>query len=155
MWGFVWKNISAWSDTTMLMFIFFKNCGPQINTCCKPGGVQLLSVNQGWGLLSQFPLFRYFPNFSASPKYMLANVYPVHIWQVLTQLSCSDTCQIWMWCKWSNRYFCKIENSAYGEINERSFSNPHPWPQDNGQRSVDMHYPDVTWASWRLKSPET
>ena len=24
----------------------------------------------------------------------------------------------------SNRYFCKIENFAYGEINERSFSNP-------------------------------
>ena len=25
-----------------------------------------------------------------------------------------------------NRYFCKIENFAYGEINERTFSNPHP-----------------------------
>ena len=25
-------------------------------------------------------------------------------------------------------YFCEIENFAYGEINERSFSNPHPWP---------------------------
>ena len=23
-------------------------------------------------------------------------------------------------------YFCKIENFTYGEINERSFSNPHP-----------------------------
>ena len=23
-------------------------------------------------------------------------------------------------------YFCHIENFAYGEINERSFSNPHP-----------------------------
>ena len=23
-------------------------------------------------------------------------------------------------------YFCEIENFAYGEINERSFSNPHP-----------------------------
>ena len=23
-------------------------------------------------------------------------------------------------------YFCDIENFAYGEINERSFSNPHP-----------------------------
>ena len=23
--------------------------------------------------------------------------------------------------------FREIENSAYGEINERSFSNPHPW----------------------------
>ena len=24
-------------------------------------------------------------------------------------------------------YFCEIENFAYGEINERSFINPHPW----------------------------
>ena len=23
-------------------------------------------------------------------------------------------------------YFCETENFAYGEINERSFSNPHP-----------------------------
>ena len=31
-----------------------------------------------------------------------------------------------MWFKSSNRYFCKIEHFAYGEINERSVSNPHP-----------------------------
>ena len=24
-------------------------------------------------------------------------------------------------------YFCKIENSAYGEMNERTSSDPHPW----------------------------
>ena len=46
----------------------------------------------GWGLLSQFPPFRYFRNFSSSPKYMLAIVYHVHIWQVSPQLSCGDTC---------------------------------------------------------------
>ena len=84
-------------------------------------------ISQGWGLLSQFPPFRYFPNFSSSPKYMLAVVYHVHIWQVLPQLSCGDTCQIWMWFEESSMYFCKIENFAYGEINERSFNNPHPW----------------------------
>ena len=27
-------------------------------------------------------------------------------------------------------YFREIENFAYGEINERSFSNPHPWCTD-------------------------
>ena len=43
------------------------------------------------------------------------------------QLSCSETCQIWMWFKESNRYLCKIENLAYRKINEQSFSNPHPW----------------------------
>ena len=73
------------------------------------------------------PLFRYFPNFSTSPKYRLAIEYHAHIWQVSPQLSCCDTCQIWMRFKEWNRYFCRIENFACGEIDERNFSNPHPW----------------------------
>ena len=82
----------------------------------------------GWGLLSQFPPFRYFPNFSESQKHALPIEYHAYIWQVSPQLSCGDTCQIWMWSKEYNRYFCKIENFACGEISERSFSNPHTWP---------------------------
>ena len=82
-------------------------------------------INQGWGLLSQFPPLRYFPSFSESPKHTFAIEYHVYIWHVSPQLSCGDTCQIWMWLKESNRYFCKIKNFAYGEISERSFSNPH------------------------------
>ena len=82
----------------------------------------------GWGLLRQFPPFRYFPIFSALPKHTLDIEYYVYLWQVSPQLSCGDTCQIWMWFK-SNSYFCKIENFAYGEINERSFSNPQPWSE--------------------------
>ena len=81
----------------------------------------------GVGLLSQFPPFRYFPNFSESQKHTLAIEYRVHIWQVSPQLRCGGTCQIWMWLKWSNRCIYKIEYSAYGEIKERSFNNPHPW----------------------------
>ena len=80
---------------------------------------------QGWGLLSQFFPFRYFPHFPLLSKQTLAIEYRVHIWQVWPQLSCGDTCQIWMWFRESNRYFCKIENFAYGEISERRFSNPH------------------------------
>ena len=80
----------------------------------------------GRGLLSQFSPFRYFPHFSLLSKQTLAIEYRVYIWQVSPQLSCGDTCQIWMWFRDSNRYFCKIENFAYGEISERSFSNPHP-----------------------------
>ena len=60
-------------------------------------------------------------------KQTLAIEYHVYIWQVLPQLSCGDTCQIWMWFRESNRYFRNIENFAYGEISERSFSNPHTW----------------------------
>ena len=40
-----------------------------------------------------------------------------------------DSCQVWIWFKESYRYFCKIDNFAYGEIDERSFSNPHHWAQ--------------------------
>ena len=82
---------------------------------------------QGWGLLSWFPPFRYFPIFSQLSKHTLAVEYHVYIWQVSPQLSCGDTCQISMWFKESNRYFFKIEIFAYGEISERSFSNLHPW----------------------------
>ena len=81
----------------------------------------------GWGLLSQFSPFRYFPHFPLLSKQKLAIEYHVYIWQVSPQLSCGDTCQMWMWFRESNRYFCEIENFAYGEISEWSFSNPHPW----------------------------
>ena len=83
-----------------------------------------LVVSQGWGLLSQLSPFRYFPHFPLLSKPTLAIEYHVGIWQVSSQRSCGDTCQIWMWFRESNRYFCKIENFAYGEISERSFSNP-------------------------------
>ena len=81
----------------------------------------------GWGLLSQFSPLRYFPYFPLLSKQTLAIEYHVYIWQVSPQLSCGDTRPIWMWFRESNRYFCKIENFAYWEISERSFSNPHPW----------------------------
>ena len=90
-----------------------------------------LATAQGWGLLSQFSPFRYFQHFPLLLKQTLAIEYRVYIWQVSPQLSCGDTCQILMWFRESNRYFCKIEYFAYGEISERSFSNPHPWWRSN------------------------
>ena len=83
------------------------------------------TTKQGWGLLRQFPPFRYFPIFSALSKHTLAFKYHTDIWQVLPQLSCGGTCQI-VWVKWFKIYFCKIKNFAYRDINERSFRNPHP-----------------------------
>ena len=94
--------------------------------------------DQGWGLLSQFPPFRYFPKFSSLSKDTLAVKYRVYIWQVSPQLSCGDTCQMWMWFEESNMYICEIENFAYGEINEGSFSNPHPCTKHiKTQQSMD------------------
>ena len=85
---------------------------------------------QGWGLLIRFPPFSYFPNFSTSPKHMLAIGYHVHIWQVSPHLSCGDS-----------RYFCEIENFAYGEIDERSFRNPHPRTTSVRKRQTTICYP--------------
>ena len=102
-------------------------------------------VGQVWGLLSQLPPFRYFPNFSALSKHTLDIKYHVYIWQVSPQLSCGDTCQIWMWFKESNSYFCKTENFAYREINERRFSNPHPWCIVN---HVYIGHPNVGQDRW-------
>ena len=93
---------------------------------------------QGRGLLSQFPPFRYFPNFSSLSNHTLTAKYRIYIWQVSPQLSCGDTCQIWMWFDESNMYFCETENFACGEINERSFSNPHPWQMSWHGRNCDL-----------------
>ena len=66
-------------------------------------------------------LFSYIPTLS---KETLVTGYHFYI----GQLSCGDTCQIWMWFIECNRYFCKIEKFTFGETNERSFNNPHRWP---------------------------
>ena len=105
----------------------------------------------GWGLLSRFPPFRYFPNFATSPKYTL------YI-QLLNITFIFDTCKIWVRFKECNGYFCDIENFAYGEIDERSFSNSHP------RRIVASHgavYPVnsiswflMTWLAWQRKGPQ-
>ena len=100
-------------------------------------------VIQGWGLQSHFRPFRYFPNFSSLSKHTLTVKYRVYIWRVLPQLSCGDTCQIWMWCEHDNMCFCKIKNFAYGKINERSFSNPHP----RNKKTSDTKYGNAIFVS--------
>ena len=108
---------------------WYSSCGHWIAGLHSRWRFKLLEfdgLEQGLRLLRRFPPFRYFPTFSTSPKYMLAIEYHFHIWQVSPQLRCGDTCQIWMWFEESNMYFCHVENFAYGEFNERSFSNPHP-----------------------------
>ena len=49
--------------------------------------------------LRHFLLFQKFSN------QLLQIEYYVHIWQVLAQRSCANTCQIWRWFKGSNRRF--------------------------------------------------
>ena len=94
--------------------------------------------------ISSVPLFSHF---LALSEHTLAIEYHVYIWQVSPQLSCGATCQIYTWFKESKRYFCQIENFACGEINERSFSNPHP--------STDCRNAHLLWSlnemdSWEI-----
>ena len=91
--------------------------GVEVQTACWSG----VGVTKP---ISSVPLFSDFFNIV---KLCQAIEYHVYIWQVSPQLSCGDTCQIWMWFEESNMYFCHVEKFAYGEINQRSFSNPHPW----------------------------
>ena len=116
--------------------VFVDDIYQLVSTLCQIAFAR--TIDQGWGLLSRFPPFRYFPNFSALSKHTLDIEYHVYIWQVSPQLSCGDTCQIWKWFKESNRYFWKIENFANGEINERSFSNPHPKTTEQGHCLTSM-----------------
>ena len=90
-------------------------------------------LDLGRGLLSPFPPFRYSLNISALSKHTLVIECHVYIWQMLSQLSCSVTCQIWKWFRQWSWYFCEIAIFANGEINEWSISDPHhdlqysPW----------------------------
>ena len=67
---------------------------------------------QGWGLRSPFPPFPDFPSICflelSKINWLLIECH-IHIWQVSLQLCCSDTCQIWMWFKESNKHFCNIK----------------------------------------------
>ena len=81
----------------------------------------------GWELLSQRPpLFAYF--FSLAKTYVtywtsrsyLTGVAAAELRRYLSNMDVTKS------LKESNRFFCDIENFAYGEINERGFSNPRP-----------------------------
>ena len=93
---------------------------------------------QGWGLLSQFSPFRYFPHFPLLSKKALAIEYRVYIWQVSPQLSCGDTCQIWMWFRESNRYFCKIENLLTEKLANGALVTPTPGRTYSGKCWAQM-----------------
>ena len=135
------NRLFEWIFSLLITWKYLTHCGLVMpNT----------DIDLGWGLLSQFSPFRYFPNFSEWWKQWLPEWYQVHIWQVSPQLCCGDTWQIWTSLKVSNIYFCKIKIFRNGEINERSFSNPHPWfniDPDNGL----LHFALLKLLSVKIK----
>ena len=77
--------------------------------CAKMGQVALDS-RQGWGLLNQFPPFRYFLIFVASPKHMLSVMQK--FWKVLSGIENFAYGKM-IWIKWNieirlNHYYLFI-----------------------------------------------
>ena len=73
-----------------------------------------------WGLLSKFPPFNYFPNFSALSKHCSTWLNIMFIsdrcHRSSPQLSCGVTDQIWKWFKEHNRYCFDINISLTGKL---------------------------------------
>ena len=65
---------------------------------CTPNGCRT-TPRSARSLRSFENQFRWFPDVLPLSNHWLPLGYYVHSWQVLPQLSCGDTCQIWMWCK--------------------------------------------------------
>ena len=87
------------------------SCSPQVG-------------DQRWGYLSNLLCSVFSPFFSEWPKHWLLIEYHIHISQVSLQLSCGDTCEIWMWFKGSDWYFCKSNISPDKNIDEQSLVIP-------------------------------
>ena len=80
----------------------------------------------GLGVTKSILSIAKFPSFSESSDYWFSIEYHIHIWQVSTQLSCDEACQIVI--PWTLQVLLHIiENIPNWEIIKLSFSNPHPW----------------------------
>ena len=74
--------------------------------------------------------------------------YHSHIWQVLPHLRCGDTWQIRQWFVWYN--FSKIQSFHDREINELSFSNPHPWTRTQPMLCLQLGIYNICYEIYAL-----
>ena len=105
--------------------------------------------------LINFPVVEIFFLAKYTLSYSLNHIY---IWQVSLQLSCSDTCQIWMWYSVDKPCF---DNSEKKEYNGNWLSKPHPiltMSADGGSRramlingfSVAEEWLALWWMTWLM-----
>ena len=69
----------------------------------------LCPISRVAGHLTGFFLSLVYLLFFRIIKALFTCVYHLHIWQVSLQLSCSDTCQIWLWFNRSIKYYDKSQ----------------------------------------------
>ena len=100
-------TISVKNGLTMAWLALWNDAGK----CCPSvvGGI----LDQGWGLLKLRSSISPQAKFSISQKYM----------------SCSDTCQIWMWYSKANMYFGDVEKLKNDEKEVIGLVTPNPVPQ--------------------------
>ena len=66
--------------------------------------------------------------FSILPKCLFMSLNRIHISKVLLEMSCGDTCQIWIWYSIANVCFCNAENVWKKQNWGNRLCNPYPWP---------------------------
>ena len=85
--------------------------------------------------------------------YWLSLSYLASVTAAKLQLSCSDTCQIWMKFKGSSWYVTSSILNRY--IKERRFSTLHPWQskheiQKTKQKTANSHIKTVIEMHWKV-----
>ena len=81
----------------------------------------------GERLLDRFPQTVNFLSFSRLSKYCLPGKSRVHFCQVSVQLSCYDTCKIWLKVNGYTQYGFKNNNVSDDKMNAHGCIDPYPW----------------------------
>ena len=105
-----------------------------------------LHVIRGWGLLKLHLWISPLWLFKILQNWMLDYLNHVHIWQLSPQLSCSDTCQIWMWYVIVIPCFDKTKKNGRNNKNEgKWFCNPHiDLPKD----TISIYLAERNYCCW-------
>ena len=106
-----------------------------------------------WGLLKLCLLISLQRKFSILQKYWLDSWSHFHIWQVSPQLSCGDTCQIWMWCSICNQCFDNNENQENNRTEEIGLVTPPLIliiSPSNNISPTRLHVPSILTKGWKL-----
>ena len=108
------------------MFVYnFSHISPITVKLCTPQDTT--SLHESAGLFSQYISFCHFSDLSSLSRHWISIEHSLFIWHVSPQLSCGDTCQIWMWFKYLTSHFIRSKSS----LAERNFSKPHSWYVQN------------------------
>ena len=89
------------------------------------------------GTEANFADFSVKSNSAFCKKYLLGLLYHIHIWQVSPQLSCDDTCQIWVW--YVTGHPCFVNYELWKKNSEQQKLVPVPPTQDPVQH-IPIYY---------------